>query len=39
MAVNDLRLVWLDMEMSGLDPEKERILEVLLSSLNRTSRW
>ncbi len=28
MAVNDLRLVWLDMEMSGLDPEKERILEV-----------
>src|SRR5690606_3711497 len=28
MAVNELRLVWLDMEMSGLDPEKERILEV-----------
>ncbi len=28
MAVNDLRLVWLDMEMSGLNPEKERILEV-----------
>ncbi len=25
---NDMRLVWLDMEMSGLDPEKERILEV-----------
>ena len=28
MAVNDLRLVWLDMEMSGLDPEKEKILEI-----------
>ncbi len=28
MALNDTHLVWLDMEMSGLDPEKERILEV-----------
>lgn len=28
MAARDLRLVWLDMEMSGLDPEIERILEV-----------
>jgi oligoribonuclease len=28
MAVNDQRLVWLDMEMTGLDPEKERIIEV-----------
>lgn len=28
MAKNDQRLVWLDMEMSGLDPEKEKILEV-----------
>src|SRR5690606_39985941 len=27
MAVNDLRLVWLDLEMTGLDPEKERIIE------------
>ncbi|TAM83158.1 MAG: oligoribonuclease [Candidimonas sp.] len=27
MAVNDQRLVWLDMEMTGLDPEKERIIE------------
>lgn len=28
MALNETHLVWLDMEMSGLDPEKERILEV-----------
>jgi len=28
MAVNDQRLVWIDMEMTGLDPEKERIIEV-----------
>src|SRR3546814_20773888 len=28
MASNDQRLVWLDMEMTGLDPEKERIIEV-----------
>ncbi len=27
MAVNDQRLVWLDLEMTGLDPEKERIIE------------
>ena len=25
---NEFRLVWLDMEMTGLDPEKERILEI-----------
>ncbi|MDQ8034167.1 MAG: oligoribonuclease, partial [Bordetella sp.] len=25
MAANENRLVWLDMEMTGLDPEKERI--------------
>lgn len=25
---NENRLVWLDMEMTGLDPEKERIIEV-----------
>ena len=25
---NEVRLVWLDMEMTGLDPEKERIIEV-----------
>lgn len=25
---NEFRLVWLDMEMTGLDPEKERIIEV-----------
>lgn len=30
MAKNDQRLVWLDMEMSGLDPEKEKILEVAI---------
>jgi oligoribonuclease len=28
MASNEHRLVWLDMEMTGLDPEKERIIEV-----------
>ncbi|NLA50954.1 MAG: oligoribonuclease [Alcaligenaceae bacterium] len=28
MASRDLRLIWLDMEMSGLDPEIERVLEV-----------
>ncbi len=25
---NDLNLVWMDLEMTGLDPEKERILEI-----------
>ena len=25
---NEFRLVWLDMEMTGLDPDKERIIEV-----------
>ncbi|MFZ4710065.1 MAG: oligoribonuclease [Zwartia sp.] len=25
---NEFRLVWLDMEMTGLEPEKERIIEV-----------
>lgn len=28
MTVKDQRLVWLDMEMTGLDPEKERIIEI-----------
>jgi len=28
MAANAQRLVWLDMEMTGLDPDTERILEV-----------
>jgi len=28
MAANAQRLVWLDMEMTGLDPQTERILEV-----------
>ncbi|TNE98460.1 MAG: oligoribonuclease, partial [Gammaproteobacteria bacterium] len=27
MAEND-RLVWIDLEMTGLDPEKERIIEI-----------
>lgn len=26
----DLRMVWLDMEMSGLEPERERILELAI---------
>ncbi|GAA4341798.1 oligoribonuclease [Pigmentiphaga soli] len=28
MALNENHLIWLDMEMTGLDPEKERIIEV-----------
>ena len=28
VPVNETHLVWLDMEMSGLEPERERILEV-----------
>ena len=28
MALNENHLVWLDMEMTGLDPEKEKIIEV-----------
>ena len=27
-STNEFRLVWLDMEMTGLDPDKERIIEV-----------
>ncbi len=27
-VLNEFRLVWLDMEMTGLDPERERIIEV-----------
>ncbi len=30
MAKNDTHLVWIDMEMSGLDPDKDRVLEVAL---------
>jgi len=26
--LNEMRLVWVDMEMTGLDPEKERIIEL-----------
>jgi oligoribonuclease len=28
MAQDPLRLIWIDMEMSGLDPDRERILEI-----------
>jgi oligoribonuclease len=28
LAKSDENLVWLDCEMSGLDPEKERLLEI-----------
>jgi len=28
MAPNENHLIWLDMEMTGLDPERERIIEV-----------
>jgi len=30
MAQDPSRLIWIDMEMSGLDPEKERVLEVAM---------
>lgn len=30
MAQNDTHLVWLDMEMSGLDPDTDRILEIAM---------
>ena len=30
MAQNDTHLVWIDMEMSGLDPDNDKILEVAL---------
>jgi oligoribonuclease len=30
MAQNDTHLVWVDMEMSGLDPDTDRVLEVAL---------
>ncbi|MDR1935131.1 MAG: oligoribonuclease [Candidatus Accumulibacter sp.] len=30
MAQNDNHLVWLDMEMTGLDPERERIIELAM---------
>jgi len=30
MAQNDTHLVWIDMEMTGLDPDQDRIIEVAL---------
>lgn len=30
MAQDPTRLIWIDMEMSGLDPEKDRVLEVAI---------
>ena len=30
LGKNDNNLVWLDCEMSGLDPEKERLLEIAI---------
>jgi len=30
LAKNDNNLVWLDCEMSGLDPDKERVLEIAI---------
>jgi oligoribonuclease len=30
MSKNDTHLVWIDMEMSGLDPDNDRVLEVAL---------
>ncbi|HDL4956230.1 TPA: oligoribonuclease, partial [Mannheimia haemolytica] len=28
MAQNEQNLIWIDLEMTGLDPEKERIIEI-----------
>ena len=28
MPVNDKNLIWIDMEMTGLDPERDRIIEI-----------
>ncbi|MBU6437828.1 MAG: oligoribonuclease, partial [Betaproteobacteria bacterium] len=28
LSKSDLNLAWLDMEMTGLDPDKERIIEI-----------
>jgi oligoribonuclease len=30
MAQNETHLVWIDMEMSGLDPDRDRVLEIAL---------
>ena len=30
LTKSDLNLVWLDCEMSGLDPERERLLEIAI---------
>jgi len=34
LSKNDQNLVWLDCEMSGLDPEKERLLEIAVVVTN-----
>ena len=34
LTKSDQNLVWLDCEMSGLDPEKERLLEIALSLIH-----
>jgi len=28
MAANDSNLIWIDLEMTGLDPERDRIIEI-----------
>ena len=38
MAANENRLIWLDMEMTGLDPEKERIIEVAVVVLDENNK-
>ena len=34
LTKSDLNLVWLDCEMSGLDPERERLLEIAVIVTN-----
>lgn len=35
MAQNDTHLVWIDMEMSGLDPDRDRVLEIAVVITDR----
>ncbi len=35
MAQNDTNLVWIDMEMTGLDPDNDRVIEVALVATDK----
>lgn len=36
LARSDMNLIWLDMEMTGLDPDNDRIIEVAVVVTNST---